>query len=118
MDICVSSIGTVIGTFRISILLRPSPVYLGISDPQEPEHIIRLRNSTIGGNPMISCPSLLVSLVKLVDRLPEPPQPARKRGRGRPTVYPNKLFLKALIIMIVCHLHKVGELLSVLEQPT
>jgi hypothetical protein len=28
------------------------------------------------------------------------------------------LFLKALVIMIVRHLHKVGELLSVLEQPT
>jgi hypothetical protein len=28
------------------------------------------------------------------------------------------LFLKALVIMIVRHLHKVHELLSVLEQPT
>jgi DDE family transposase len=67
---------------------------------------------------MIPCPSLLVSLVSLVDRLPDPPQPSAKRGRGRPPVYTNKLFLKALVIMIVRHLHKVGELLSVLEQPT
>lgn len=67
---------------------------------------------------MIPSPSLLVSLVSLVDRLPDPPQPCAKRGRGRPSVYTNKLFLKALVIMIVRHLHKVGELLSVLEQPT
>lgn len=67
---------------------------------------------------MIPFPSLLVSLVLLVDRLPDPPQPRVKRGRGRPTVYTNKLFIKALVIMIVRHLHKVGELLSVLEQPT
>ena len=67
---------------------------------------------------MIPCQSLLVSLIELVDRLPEPPQPPIKRGKGRPAVYSNKLFVKALIIMIVRHLHKVGELLSVLEQPT
>jgi hypothetical protein len=33
-------------------------------------------------------------------------------------VYSDRLFLKALIIMMVKHLHKVHELLSVLEQPT
>ena len=67
---------------------------------------------------MIPCQSLLVSLVLLVDRLPEPPQPAVKRGKGRPAVYSNKLFLKALVLMILRHLHKVGELLAILEQPT
>ena len=67
---------------------------------------------------MIPSPSLLVSLVWLVDRLPDPPQPIVKRGRGRPRVYTNKLFIKALVIMIVRHLHKVGELLAILEQPT
>ena len=67
---------------------------------------------------MIPCQSLLVRLVLLVDRLPEPPEPWVKRGKGRPSVYSNKLFLKALVIMIVRHLHKIGELLSVLEQPT
>jgi hypothetical protein len=46
-----------------------------------------------------------------------PPQP-KKRGRGRPKFYPDRLFLKALVIMIVRHLHKVNELRSVLEQPT
>jgi hypothetical protein len=66
---------------------------------------------------MIAQESLLVTLVKLVDRIPVPPPPQR-RGRGRPKVYPDRLFLKALVIMIVRHLHKVHELLSVLEQPT
>jgi hypothetical protein len=67
---------------------------------------------------MIPCQSLLVSLMELVDRLPEPPQPPVKRGKGRPAVYSNKLFVKALLIMIVRHSHKVGELLAILEQPT
>ena len=67
---------------------------------------------------MIPNEPLLVSLVKMVDRLPDPPQAPQKRGRGRPDLYTNKVFLKALIIMILRRLHKVGELLSVLEQPT
>lgn len=61
--------------------------------------------------------SLLVTLVKLVDLIPMPPPPV-KRGRGRPKFYPDRLFLKSLVIMIVRHLHNVHELLSVLEQPT
>jgi hypothetical protein len=66
---------------------------------------------------MVSHVSLLVTLVVLVDRLPEPHH-ASKRGRGRPPVYSDRLFLKALVIMIVRHLHTVHELLSVLAQPT
>jgi hypothetical protein len=38
--------------------------------------------------------------------------------RGRPTVYSDRLFLKALVIMIVKHLPQVHTLLAVLEQPT
>src|SRR5687767_1475113 len=64
---------------------------------------------------MILQEPLLVSLVKLVDRLPVlPPQ----RRRGRPSFYPDHLFLKALVIMIVRHLHTPHELRSVLAQPT
>ena len=66
---------------------------------------------------MIADESLLVTLVKLVDRIPHPPQPA-KRPRGRPKVYSDRLFLKALVIMLIKHLSKVHELLGVLEQPT
>lgn len=66
---------------------------------------------------MVSHASLLVTFVSLVDRLPEP-RPASKRGRGRPRVYADRLFLKALVIMILRHLHTVHELLSVLAQPT
>ena len=65
---------------------------------------------------MIPQESLLILLVRLIDCIPVPPSP--KAGRGHPKVYPDRLFLKALVIMIVRHLHKVHELLSVLEQPT
>lgn len=66
---------------------------------------------------MIGQQSLLVTLVELVDRVPVPPPP-KKRAPGRPRVYTDRLFLKALVIMIVRHLHTVTELLSVLAQPT
>src|SRR6266516_2007329 len=66
---------------------------------------------------MVTQDSLLVTLVKLVDCVPMPALPT-KRGRGHPKVYSDRLFLKALVIMIVRHLHKVHELLSVLAQPT
>jgi hypothetical protein len=35
--------------------------------------------------------------------IPTPPQV--KQGRGRPIIYSERLFLKALVIMIVKHLH-------------
>src|SRR5438445_40049 len=65
-----------------------------------------------------SAPSLLVMLVRLVDHLTVPTPPAPKQGRGRRAIYSDRLFLKALVIMIVKHLHTPYELLSVLEQPT
>jgi hypothetical protein len=65
---------------------------------------------------MIPQESMLVVLVKMIDWIPTAPVgPAR---RGRPITYPEKLFLKALLIMIVKHLHKIHELLSVLNEPT
>ncbi len=66
---------------------------------------------------MVSQVSLLVTLVQLVDRLPMPALPMQ-RGRGHPKVYTDRLFFKALVIMIVRHLHNAHELLSVLAQPT
>ncbi|HMA34785.1 MAG TPA: hypothetical protein VKY74_09940 [Chloroflexia bacterium] len=67
--------------------------------------------------PYLAPVSLLIVLVQLVDRLPPPPLPAHRR-RGRPTFYRDQLFLKALVIMIVKHLHTPYELLTVLEQNT
>ncbi len=72
---------------------------------------------------MVQQNTLLVMLVQLVDTIPVPvpvplpPAPA-KRSRGRPTLYSDRLFLKALVIMIIKHLHSPYELLCVLEQPT
>ena len=65
---------------------------------------------------MIEQECVLVTLVQLVDRLPK--QPPRPRKRGRPCTYADQLFIKAVVIMIVRHLHTVHELLSVLAQPT
>ena len=66
---------------------------------------------------MILHDSVLVTFVKLVDRLPIPVA-LGKRERGHPPVYSDRLFHKALVIMIVCHLYTVNELLSVLAPPT
>src|SRR5215210_2439450 len=65
---------------------------------------------------MITQDSVLVQLIRLVEFIPTPQPPPRRRGR--PVLYSEKLFLKALVIMIVRRLHKVGELLAVLEEPT
>jgi len=63
---------------------------------------------------MIRPDALLFKLVVLIDRLPEP-KPAPRRGR--PFVYPETLFLKALVIMTVRQLYRPGELLAVLGEP-
>jgi len=65
---------------------------------------------------MITQDTVLVQLIRLIEGIPSPPPPPRRRGR--PIVYSEQLFLKALVIMIVRRLHKVGELLAVLEEPT
>lgn len=66
---------------------------------------------------MIEQETLLVILVHLIDRLPMPAA-SGQRKRGRPQTYSERLFLTALVIMIVRHLHTVHELLSVLAEPT
>jgi hypothetical protein len=66
---------------------------------------------------MVQREPLLVTLVRLVDRLPEPPSPT-KRKRGRPKVYADRLIIKALIIMIVRRLYSATSLLNFLEQET
>ena len=66
---------------------------------------------------MIAQETVLVQLIRLVDHIPAPPPPKRC-PRGRPLLYSDRLFLKALLIMVVRHLYSVNELLSVLAQPT
>jgi hypothetical protein len=66
---------------------------------------------------MISHDSVLVQLIRLVECIPTP-QPPPQRPRGGPYLYSEKLFMKALVIMIVRRLHRVGERLAVLEEPT
>ena len=64
---------------------------------------------------MIGQDTLLVALLRLVDRLPAPPPAKRRRGRAR--TCPGRLSLKALVVMIVRHLHSPYELLAVVAQP-
>ena len=68
-----------------------------------------------GGPALGPDPSLLVLLVALVDRIPVPPPAAR---RGRPPVSPDRLFLKALVVMVLKRLPTAHALPAVLEQPT
>jgi len=64
---------------------------------------------------MLTHGSLLVSLLWLVEQIPTPP-PLAKRQRGRQETYSDKLFVKALIVMIMRRLYTAYALLSFLEQ--
>lgn len=66
---------------------------------------------------MVPQDSLLVILVGLIDLIPMPPEPARHK-RGHPQTYPERLFLKALVIMIIRQVHTPSGLLAILAQPT
>jgi hypothetical protein len=66
---------------------------------------------------MVPQDTLLVILVSLIDLIPVPPAPSQLK-RGRPRFYPDRLFLKALVVMIVRHVHTPSGLLAVLAQPT
>jgi hypothetical protein len=64
---------------------------------------------------MVPEPSILLLLIALVDRVPLPP---RERRRGRPRTYSDRLFLKALVVMVLKRLPTVHALLAVLDQPS
>ena len=66
---------------------------------------------------MILQEPLLVMLVRLVDQIPEPALPSKRR-RGHPDVYTDRLIVKALIIMIIRRLYSAYSLLAFLDQPT
>lgn len=58
---------------------------------------------------------LLVQLLGLIDRVPLTPSSVARRCR--PCVYSERLFMKAVVVMVVRHLPTVHALLAVLEQP-
>lgn len=60
---------------------------------------------------------LLVIFLKLVERIPFPEAPA-KRKRGHPDEYSDRLILKALIVMVIRRLYTAYSLLAFLEQDT
>jgi hypothetical protein len=66
---------------------------------------------------MVPQDSLLVMLVGLVDLIPEAPKPTQRK-RGRSQTYPERLFLKALVIMIVRQVHTPSGFLAILGQAT
>lgn len=57
---------------------------------------------------MVTEVSVLVALVMLVARIPMPPSVKR---RGQPKTYSDRLFLKALVIMVVRDLPRVHSFL-------
>jgi hypothetical protein len=65
---------------------------------------------------MVPQGSLIVMLWQLIDRLPVASSPSSRRA-GHLQQYSDRLFLKALVLMIVNHLHRVNEMLQVLQQP-
>ena len=66
---------------------------------------------------MVPQESLLVLLVGLIDQTPMPPAPAQRK-RGHPKTYPDRLFMKALVVMILQQVHTPSGLLAILAQPT
>jgi hypothetical protein len=54
---------------------------------------------------------LLVIFVLLVDRIRITTLP-KKRGLGRPKVYPDRLIVKALLIMVIRRLYSAYSLLA------
>ena len=66
---------------------------------------------------MVQTEPHLVTLIKLVDEIPELPS-LEKRKRGRPKRYSDRLMVKALMLMIVRRLYTAHSLLAFLGQET
>lgn len=64
---------------------------------------------------MVHDTPLLVRLMTLIDDIALPPPVPQ--GRGRPRVYGDRLFLKALVLMVVRRLPTAHALLAVLDEP-
>jgi len=66
---------------------------------------------------MVQAEPHLVTLIKLVDEIPELPC-VEKRKRGRPKTYSDRLMVKAVIVMIVRRLYTAHSLLAFLDEET
>lgn len=66
---------------------------------------------------MIQQESSLVTLLSLVDRLPEEAFGGRPRGKGYGQVYSERVFVKVALVMLVQHWSKVQECYEALQQP-
>jgi len=84
----------------------------GQSGAAVPYHMVATPH--IGDSHMVTEAAILAALLRLVDRIP---MPTPSNHQGRPKTYPDRLFLKALVIMVVKHLPKAHSLLAVLEEP-
>jgi hypothetical protein len=69
----------------------------------------------VTGIVMVPQMSLVVVLVDLIDAIPNP---VMARKPARPPTYPDRLFPKALVIMLVRDVQTVEGLLALLDQPT
>lgn len=66
---------------------------------------------------MVTREPLLVIFLRLIDRMPMPAVP-EKRKRGHPKAYSDRLIIKALIVMIIRRLYTAYSLLAFLEVET
>ena len=68
---------------------------------------------------MVPQSSLLLALVDLIEVIPSPSEPGPVwNARRSSAVYSDRLFLKALVIMLVRNVSTVSGLIAILEQPT
>jgi hypothetical protein len=67
---------------------------------------------------MVPQASLLIALVGVVEVIPSPPSQRSEVRGGRPRVSTDRLFLQALVIMLVRDVSTASGRLAILEQPT
>ena len=66
---------------------------------------------------MLHREAVLVTLVRLVDWIPMP-EGRTQLKRGRPKAYPDRLIVKALVVMVIRRLYTAYSLLAFLNQDT
>jgi len=56
--------------------------------------------------------------LRLLAQAPDPQPALGKRGRGRLTYYPDRLFLMGAVVMLVKDVHTINGLFTILHEPT